>query len=201
MVQTRAIPHSAKVRHRYLWQVGESGMIRRRGLRTSDDTATDWRPTDLDPREARPDVERADDEDASAARRRYRSHGIEPLAPDPCIGLLLEPDEDVLARHHGVGLDRRQSTRAAPSAQLLGDLYVTSARLVHVGLSVLMIELDDIEDAALVGDRVLLVTRGGVGVTLETGQPRLLRVQVAAARAARAGRIRRGPGRPQLAAR
>ena len=179
-----------------------SGKIRGHDLGRAIDAATDRRATDLDGRETRSDVRPTDDEDASRARRRYRSHGIEPLAPDPCFGVLLEPGEDVLARHQGVGLDRRQlSTRDGSSAPTVGDLYVTSTRLVHLSLPVVMIELDDIEDAALVGHRVLLVTRGGIGVTLEADRPRLLRVQMAAARAARTGLTRRRNSRPQVAAR
>jgi hypothetical protein len=185
-----------------LWQVDESGKIRGRDLGRAIDAAAGRTATDLDGREGRPGVGRTDDEDAGHARRRYRSHGIEPLEPDPCIGPLLEPGEDVLARHQGVVLDRRQlSTRDDPSSPMPGDLYVTSSRLVHVGRRVVTIELDDVEDAALVGDRVLLITRGGIGVTLEGDRPRLLRVQMAAARAARSGPTRRRTSRPQLAAR
>jgi len=181
--------------------VRESRKIREQDPKPAIDAAPDRRAADLDARVARPDVGRTDDEDASDARRRYRTHGLEPLRPDTCIGPLLETDEVVLARHQGVGLDGRQLSQSGPSAPIRGDLYVTSARLVHVGLRVVTIELDDIEDAALVGHRVLLVTRGGVGVTLETDRPRLLRVQMAAARAARTGLTRRRSGRPQLAAR
>jgi hypothetical protein len=129
---------------------------------------------------------RTDEEDASDARRRYRNHGIEPIAPDVRIGPLLTPGEDVLAHHRNVGFERTQrSNEIEPFVRMRGDLYVTSARLVHVGLRVLTIELDDIDDAALVGERVLLVTRGGVGIALDSDRPRLLRVQMAAARAAR----------------
>jgi hypothetical protein len=182
--------------------VHESGKIRRDDLEPAPDAAPDRIPADLDAREAQPDLGRTDEEDASDARRRFRSHGIEPLAPDACIGSMLAPGEDVLAHHRSVGLDRLQrSKEIEPTVPMLGDLYVTSARLVHLGLRVLTIELDDIEDAALVGDRVLLVIRGGTGVALETDRPRLLRVQMAAARAARSGPTGRRPGRSQPAAR
>jgi hypothetical protein len=109
--------------------------------------------------------------------------------------VLLEPGELVLACHRWVALDRHQrSTVEAPSVSLRGDLYVTTARLVHVGPPVVTVDLDDIEDAALVGDRVLLVTRGGAGITVDTDRPRLLRVQLAAARVARTGMTRRRTG-------
>lgn len=142
-----------------------------------------------------------DEEAASNARRRYRRYGIEPISPDPCIGALIAPAEHVLASHQWVALDHRQmSAGAAASTPVRGDLYVTTARLVHVGRQVVTVELDDIEDAAIVGDRLLLVTRGGIGITLETDRPQLLRVQLAAARAARTGPTRPA-GRSQGAAR
>ena len=180
----------------------EPGKIRRHDLEPAVDAAPDRRSTDLDAGDARPDVVHSDDEEASEARCRYRSHGIEPIAPDDCIGPILAHGEDVLAHHRSVGLDRRQrSKETKPSVPMRGDLYVTSARLVYLDGRVLTIDLDDIEDAALVGDRVLLVTRGGIGITLDSDRPRLLRVQVAMARAARAGPIRRRRVRTQPASR
>lgn len=185
-----------------LGQVRESRKIRGSDFSRAVDAVGDRTSPDPDGGDKRDDSRRADDEEASAERRRYRNHGIEPIAPDPCIGALLEPAEQVLACHRWVALDRHQrSTGEAPSASVRGDLYVTTARLVHVGPQVDVVELDDIEDAALVGDRVLLVTRGGAGITVDTDRPRLLRVQMAAARVARAGLTRRRSGRPQLAAR
>jgi len=178
----------------------EPGRIRTSDLGASVDGTPDARSTDrdapdLDPHRARPDVEWSDDEAASDARRRYRSHGIEPLAPDARISPLLTPGESVVAHHPSVGLARRlRSKEVESTVPVHGHLYVTSARLVHLCPGALTIALDDIEDAALIGDRVLLVTRGGVGITLDADRPRLLRVQIAAARAARTGPTRRPPG-------
>ena len=74
-----------------LWQVHEH---ERSGSRTSSRRSTPraigGRPTST-PVTARPDVGRTDDEEASEARRRYRSHGIEPSCRIRCIGPLLEP--------------------------------------------------------------------------------------------------------------
>lgn len=201
-VPTWTTQHSTDAGAVTLVQVKESRKIRGSDVSRAVDAVGDRTSTDLDGGDKRVDPRRADDEEAIAARRRYRNHGIEPIAPDPCIGALLEPAELVLACHRWVALDRHERTTVeAPSASVRGDLYVTTARLVHVGPQVDVVELDDIEDAALVGDRVLLVTRGGAGITVDTDRPRLLRVQMAAARVARASLARRRSGGPQLAAR
>jgi hypothetical protein len=181
--------------------VTQSGKNRGSDRGAAVDAKRDPIPPDLDGRRSRGLAGPTDEEEASDARRRYRRYGIEPISPDPCIGALIAPAEQVLASHRWVALDRRQgSTEAQASTPMRGDLYVTTARLVHVGRHVVTVELDDIEDAALVGDRVLLVTHGGIGITLETDRPQLLRVQLAAARAARTGPTR-PPGRSQGAAR
>jgi hypothetical protein len=82
-------------------------------------------------------------------------------------------------------LDRRQPQAGsdAPSG-LAGDLYLTSRRLVLVGRLTLSFELDEIEEAMLAGERLLLVLRDGQGASVAVAQPRLLRVEIAAARAA-----------------
>ncbi len=166
------------------------------------DAALDRVSTDVDTGDPPRDLAQMDEEEASEARRRYRSEGIEPLEPDARIGPLLAPGEVVFAHHRVVALARRQrSKEIVPSAQMRGHLYVTSARLVHVGPSVLTIDLDDIEDAALAGELVLLIVRGGVGITLDSDRPRLLRVQMAAARAGRADPTRHRPVGPQHVAR
>ncbi len=47
------------------------------------------------------------------------------------------------------------------------------------------IPLDSIEDSILIGDRIQLMVRGGVGVLIDADRARLLREQIAAARAIR----------------
>ena len=71
-----------------------------------------------------------------------------------------------------------------PAAGIAGDLYVTSHRLILVGRHTVTFDLADIADVVISGERLLLVMRDGSGVTLDVDQPRLLRVQVAAAREA-----------------
>jgi hypothetical protein len=69
---------------------------------------------------------------------------------------------------------------------LAGDLYVTSARLVHVGRTVLEYDLGAIREAVVSAERLLLILCDGVGVAVDVARPRLLRVEIAAARARQA---------------
>ena len=125
----------------------------------------------------------SDEAAASEARACYREHGLEPLEPDDAIRGLLGPGEKVLAVRYGVALDRRiGSARVSVIDSIQGDLYVTSDRLVHVGSQAVSFDLSEIEDSALVGEKVLLVLRDGVGVAFDADHPRLLRVQIGAAR-------------------
>ena len=127
----------------------------------------------------------ADDAAADEARQRYREVGIPPLEPDERLVPLLAPDERPLAVRRSVALDRRQPPlNPEPAAGLAGDLYLTSRRLVLLGHHVLEIDLMEIQEAALSGEILLLALRDGTGVTLEVAEPRLLRVQIAAARSA-----------------
>jgi len=99
-------------------------------------------------------------------------------------------------------LDPRQpSVDEGPAGGLSGDLYVTSRRLLLIGRQVLAFDLDDIEDATLSGERIQLLLRDGVGVTVDADGPRLLRVQISTARAARAGSARRSRTVGQASAR
>ena len=157
---------------------------------------------DIPDLEARLRSANTDEWAASDARVRYRDHGMEPLEPDERIRSLLAPGEKLLAIRRHVALARPQpSDGAAAIDPISGDLYVTSARLVHVGRSMVAFDLDDIEDAALAEERVLLVLSDGAGIALDAVRPRHLRVQIAAARAARAGMTGRRHGRLQPASR
>ena len=85
-------------------------------------------------------------------------------------------------------LDRRQPVLGSDvPCGLAGDLYVTSRRLVLVGRYTLSFDLADIEEAMLSGERLLFVLRDGQGASLDVDRPRLLRVELAAARAAARG--------------
>lgn len=145
-----------------------------------------------------PDSPEADTDEAAAsqARARFRSSGLEPVEADDRVRPVLAPGEQVIAVRHGVALDRRvASSRASAVDSIRGDLYVTTARIVHIGDKVNTFPLDQIEDSALAGESVLLILHDGVGIVLDADRPRLLRVQIAAARAGRIGRAE-GPAEP-----
>ncbi|MGZ6299308.1 MAG: hypothetical protein ACXWMN_02295 [Candidatus Limnocylindria bacterium] len=167
---------------------GQPALGSDRGRTTSADDAGPP-PPDVDQvalRDASAIAERiaADDASADEARQRYREVGIAPLEPDERLAALLGPDEHSLAVRRSVALDRRQPPPSPEPAGLAGDLYLTSRRLVLLGHHNLEIDLEEIEEAALSGETLLLALRDGTGVTLQVTQPRLLRVQIAAARSA-----------------
>ena len=130
----------------------------------------------------------ADEAAADAARERYRTQPMAALDPDARIGPLLVSGERVLAVRRSAIVDRREPVLGSdePSG-VAGDLYLTSRRLVLVGRRTLSFELDGIEEVMLAGERLLIVMRDGEGVSLGVAQPRLLRVEIAAARVAAGG--------------
>ena len=94
-------------------------------------------------------------------------------------------DEWVIAVRTPAILDRRVQRPGEPAREGLGgQLAVTSRRLIWAGRQVLTFELAEVEEIVLSGDRLLVVMRDGVGVALDVDQPRLLRVEISAARAA-----------------
>ena len=126
----------------------------------------------------------ADEAAATEARLRYRAEGIAPVEPDEAILPLLDEGELPFAVRRSAALDRREpKVGAHPSAGIAGDLYVTSRRLILVGRHTVTFDLADIAEAVLSGELLLLVMRDGSGVALDVDQPRLLRVQIAAAHA------------------
>lgn len=126
----------------------------------------------------------ADETAADEARERYRTQAMVPIEPEGRVARLLVAGEQVFAVRCLATLERRQDAPMTVTASgLAGDLYVTSQRLLLVGRHVLWIELDEIADVLLAGERLLLVLRGGRGVAIAVDRPRLLRVEIAAARA------------------
>lgn len=126
----------------------------------------------------------ADDAAAEEARDRYSTQRVPTLEPDARIAPLLASDELVLAVRHGAAFDRRQSDRSSDAPLgLSGDLYVTSLRIVLIGRVTLSLGIQDIEEIGVSGERLILILRDGSSVAVQTGQPRLLRVEIGAARA------------------
>ena len=136
---------------------------------------------------------RAVDDEAAAlvARDRYRDGSIEPIEPDERIAVLLVPGEELFAVRRSALLDRREpqvGARCPAYPGLAGDLYLTSTRLVHLGRFTMEYDLDAIREAVVSAEHLLLVLCDGTGLILDLDRPRLLRVEIAAARARRVAR-------------
>jgi hypothetical protein len=131
--------------------------------------------------------EERDERAAAVARDRYRTSGLAPLCADADLAALLAPGERVFAVHPRVTALRTAGTGSAAASSAAGTLLLTSGRIIVAGAGVVEIDLEDIEEAVISGDRLLLVLGRGVGLSLALGQPRLLRVQVAAARSVTRG--------------
>ncbi len=136
---------------------------------------------------ARPDQagrRAADEAAANDARRRYRGGRVPPLASQPVVEGFLLHGEQVIATRRSCALDRLGAPGSADALGVPGELYVTTLRLIHRGAQCLAVCLGEIEEAALANGAVLLRLRDGTGLALACAQPMLLRVQIAAARAA-----------------
>lgn len=145
-------------------------------------------PTEEGPalRDAREAAERVlVDEAAATARRAALQRGPMPARdPDARIGPLLQGGELVHdLREHAI-LKAPGDDRALGYG---GSLYLTSRRLVHIGQVVVTMQLTNIVETSLAGERLLLTLRDGEGFATELDRPREFRVGLAwAIREARA---------------
>ena len=156
--------------------------------RRGSDRATEAAPSTVDPadgpalRDAQAIAQRvaADEAAADAERERLAREPLPTLPAHSDQVFQLRPDELIHAELRTALVDRGKDI--PPSG---GTLYLTSQRLVHVGNeAVEEIELERISDMAVALERLLLVELAdGSDLAIEVDRPRLLRVQVAAARA------------------
>lgn len=120
----------------------------------------------------------ADEAEAAAARERFRIGPIPGLEPDEHVAHRLSEGELVHAlRTHAI-------LRAPGGDQSLGyggTLYLTSRRLIHLGQVEMSVQLTDIEETSLAGERLLLSLCNGEGLSLDLDRPRLLRAEMAEA--------------------
>ena len=119
----------------------------------------------------------ADEAAASAARDRFVSAPVPVIEADERVSPHLLPHEAVR------GLRRHAILRAPGDDRALGyggTLYLTSRRLVHLGQVIVTVQLTDIMETSLAGERLLLTLRDGEGLALDLDQPRLLRAELAA---------------------
>ncbi len=130
-----------------------------------------------------PDME--DDALARAARARFRSDGIGSIEPDQGMRSALGGDEELLAVRQNASVERL----AAGAPPESGRLAITTERIFLLdGHAVTLATLEELDDVTLVTDRLLVMLTGGAGFTIKAPQPKLLRVELAAARASRTER-------------
>ena len=119
----------------------------------------------------------ADEAEAAIVRERFRDGPLPTIEPDERIIVHLTPGETI----HDLRTRAILRTPGGDGALGYGgSLYLTSRRLVHLGQVNVTVQLTDIVETSLAGDRILLTLPDGEGMTLEVDQPRLLRAQVAA---------------------
>jgi hypothetical protein len=125
---------------------------------------------------------REDERAAEDARARYRTLGLPSIQPDDEIAADLRPNEGLVEVRQAVTVGRH---RTGDDLDVhAGRLYLTTDRLILRGAAPLHVELTDIEELALAGEQLLVTLTDGTGLAIDAGAPRLLRVQVSAARAA-----------------
>jgi hypothetical protein len=117
------------------------------------------------------------------ARTQYRRASMATIEPDAAIAPLLCPGELVHAVRRGAMFELREPVGAETVNQCgAGDLYLTSRRLVVLSRPQFEVELEWIREIGLAGDRLLLTLADGSGVCVVATGPRLLRVEISAAR-------------------
>ncbi len=149
--------------------------------RDQDPTITLVESTEEGPalRDASAAAERAarDEIEAAQARDRYRTEPIPTIDPDEAI-------RGELGQGEGLHSVRRSAILRVPGGDRAhgygGTLYLTSRRLVHMGQVMVTVQLNDIVETSLAGERLLLALRNGEGMAFDLDRPRLLRAQIAA---------------------
>jgi hypothetical protein len=122
---------------------------------------------------------RQDEREAFEARERYRTDGLPTLDPDDQVADHISPGETVVAVRKSTVLSR--PLRGEGTEETAGTLYLTNQRLLVLGHSRVAIELGQIDELAIAGERLLVTLIDGTGVSIDADRPRLLRVQIAAA--------------------
>jgi hypothetical protein len=120
----------------------------------------------------------ADEADAALTRDRFRDGPLPAIDPDEYIVGHLTPGESV----HDLRTRAILRTPGGESALGYGgSVYLTSRRLVHLGQVNVTVQLSDIVETSLAGERLLLTLPEGEGMALDLDRPRHFRAQMAAA--------------------
>lgn len=120
----------------------------------------------------------ADERQAAAARERLRDAPLAEIEPDEAVTSHLRQGERVHGLRPSAILRVPGDDRALGYG---GTLYLTSHRLIHIGQVTVNVELRDIEETELAGERLLVTLRDGEGLALDVDRPRVLRTEIAAA--------------------
>lgn len=125
-----------------------------------------------------------DEADAADARQRLAGESLGVIEADDRVRSHLLPDEAVHAVRPTAILLAAGDKRGLGYG---GTLYLTSQRLLHIGQVVVAVNLIDIVEASLAGERLLIAMHDAEGIGLDIDRPRRFRTELAAAiRAARA---------------
>jgi hypothetical protein len=120
----------------------------------------------------------ADEAAALEVRDRLRAAPLPASAPDGVVGPHLDDSEVV----HDL---RKRAILKAPGEDRAlgygGTLYLTSRRLLHVGQVTVNVQLTDIVETSVAGERLLVTLSDGEGLVLDVDHPRQLRAELAAA--------------------
>ncbi|MFL5682817.1 MAG: hypothetical protein ACJ77O_06710, partial [Chloroflexota bacterium] len=101
------------------------------------------------------------------------------IEPDDAIAASIGADESIFVVRPSSAVSRH--LRGDDTEDFAGRLYLTSQRLILLGHTNVEVDLAEIDELALAGERLLITLDDGTGLSIDTDQPRLLRVQIAAA--------------------
>jgi hypothetical protein len=123
----------------------------------------------------------ADEAAADAARDLFTANGLPAIEPVSGFARLAGSGELLHSVRYNAILERAPTDEIAPELRG-GTLYLTSRRLLHTGETTTDVALGEIDEMVVVLERLVLIRlRDGSDLAVEVDQPRLLRVQIAAA--------------------
>ncbi|MEX2136628.1 MAG: hypothetical protein WEB29_06680 [Chloroflexota bacterium] len=129
----------------------------------------------------------ADEAAADAARDLFAADGLTAIEPVAGFAPVSTSGEALHAVRYSAILERGPADEGAPELRG-GTLYLTSWRLLHIGERTTDVPLGEIDEMVVVLERLVLIRlQDGSDLAVEVDQPRLLRVQIAAAIAASRG--------------
>lgn len=125
-----------------------------------------------------------DEAAADAARDQYAASGMPAIEPVTGFARVARSGEPLHAVRYNAVLERAP-TDGDEAVLRGGTVYLTSSRLLHVGTETTDVSLGEIDEMVVALERLVLIRlRDGSDLAVEVDQPRLLRVQIAAAVAA-----------------